>query len=508
MLRSADASLVASIEGVPDAEGWELGPGGRYVALQGPDTLVRVLETRRGAELGRLAHTHAVERLLHSPDGTALLTVDRLGAIAAWPLAAPSVQASRPLGRTAAAASVSTSADGRRLAFTRADGAVAVLDVAVGTELYRLRLAAAAPVTATQLSDDGTELVTRTGDRLRLWSLPAVPVPPRGRLADGVPTAVALDRSSELLAVGLASGQLQLELGAAAANSTTALAFFGHRGPITAAALNAGRSLAATGGSDGIVRVWDTASGAPTVAVMQPAEGAVTLVALSDDGRSVASAAERVVRIAAVADGRVLAELRADGVVTALAFAPDGVSIAVGTTTGTVVLALAATGAERASVRLGADVTSLAFTPDGSRLAVGDASGTITLLATSAGNSQGSVRHWSAPIRWLEFSRDGSALLAATDAWVHALAVMTPALEPFASKLVAWPAAGTVRAAISATSIGFAGIAVDGSLRSGVLDLTAAPVGAADTAALVARDWTAVFALRLNDNGEPVPFDP
>ena len=145
-----------------------------------------------------------------------------------------------------------------------------------------------------------------------------------------MPTAVALDRSSELLAVGLASGQLQLELGAAAANSSTALAFFGHRGPITAAALNAGRNLAATGGSDGIVRVWDTASGAPTVAVMQPAEGAVTLVALSDDGRSVASAAERVVRIAAVADGRVMAELRADGAVTALAFAPDGASIAVG----------------------------------------------------------------------------------------------------------------------------------------------------------------------------------
>ena len=119
VLRSADASLVASIEGVPDAEGWELGPGGRYVALQGPDTLVRVLETRRGTELGRLAHTHAVERLLHAPDGTALLTVDRLGAIAAWPLAAARYTLGRPLGRTAAAASVSTSADGRRLAFTR-----------------------------------------------------------------------------------------------------------------------------------------------------------------------------------------------------------------------------------------------------------------------------------------------------------------------------------------------------------------------------------------------------
>ena len=44
------------------------------------------------------------------------------------------------------------------------------------------------------------------------------------------------------------------------------------------------------------------------------------------------------------------------------------------------------------------------------------------------------------------------------------------------------------------TSIRFAGVAVDGSLRSGVLDLTAAPVGADDTAALVARDWPSVRA--------------
>ena len=39
--------------------------------------VVRVLETRRGAELARLPHAHAVERLLHSNDGAMLVTVDR-----------------------------------------------------------------------------------------------------------------------------------------------------------------------------------------------------------------------------------------------------------------------------------------------------------------------------------------------------------------------------------------------------------------------------------------------
>ena len=30
----------------------------------------------------------------------------------------------------------------------------------------------------------------------------------------------------------------------------------------------------------------------------------------------------------------------------------------------------------------------------------------------------------------------------------------------------------------------------------------------ADASALVARDWSAALALQLNDNGDPVPFDP
>ena len=203
VLRSADASLVASIEGAPDAQGWELGPGGRYVALRGPDTVVRVLETRRGTELRRLAHADAVERLLHAADGGALLTVDRSGVIAAWSLAAARAELGRPLGRTAAAASVSASADGGRLAFTRDDGAVAVLDVAAGAELYRLRLSRSQPVTTTQLAADGGELVTQSGAMLKLWTLPSKSVTPRAALAAGVPTALALDRTSDLLAVGL-----------------------------------------------------------------------------------------------------------------------------------------------------------------------------------------------------------------------------------------------------------------------------------------------------------------
>ncbi len=510
VLRSSDGSLVGTIEGTPDVQRWELGPGGRYVALLGPETVVRVLETRRGAELRRLPHSDAVERLLHSSDGAVLVTVDSAGSIASWPLALASEERGRPLGRTVAAATVSASADGRRLAFTRGDGAVAVVDVAAGAELYRLRIARSVPVTRTQLSADGTELVTQSAAALKVWRLPAKPVTPRSSDVDAVPTAIALDGVNDVVAVGLASGQLQI-VAAAAPAARPSLSFFGHRGRISSAALNGTGRLAATGGNDGIVRVWDVESGAPTAVVAQPADAPVAIVALSSNGAYVASGAARAVRVATVADGRVMAEIQTEDAATAVAFAPDSAGLAVGDAAGGVVIApLAAEARDRTTVRLGAATTSLAFAPDGRRLAAATADGAIALLAAASGDIESVVRHWSQPIRWLEFSADGDTLLVATDAWLHALAA-TPASAPTPahSKLVVWPASNAVLTAVSATTVRVAGVDAGGALTSGIIDLAALPSAVtADASALVARDWSALLELRLNDNGDPVPFDP
>jgi WD40 repeat protein len=506
VLRSADGSLVATIEGAPDVQRWELGPGGRYAALQGPESVVRVIEMRRGAELRRLPHSHAVERLLHSSDGAVLVTVDRAGAIASWPLALASAGLGRPLGRTIAAETVSTSADGRRLAFTRDDGAVAVIDVPTAAELYRLRIARSVPVTRTQLSADGAELVTQSGATLRTWRLPAKPVTPRPLAAEALPTALALDSAGDLIGVGLASGQLQI-VAASAPAVRPALSFFGHRGGIAAAAVNRSSGLAATGGTDGIVRIWDVASGAPASAVAQSADAPVTAVALSADGRYVVSAAARTVRTANAADGGVIAELQAESAVTSLAVAPDAAWLAVGDAGGVVIAPLAGDGRDRVTVRLGATVTSLAFSPDGRRLAAATADGAIALVAVADGDLEGTVRHWSQPIRWLQFSPDAASLLVATDAWLHALAA-TPALAPVHSKLVVWPASEHVLNAVSATTVAFAGVEAGGALASGVIDLTALPTSVIpDASTLVARDWSELLALRLNDNGDPVPLD-
>jgi hypothetical protein len=322
-----------------------------------------------------------------------------------------------------------------------------------------------------------------------------------------LPTALAIDRTSDVIAVGLASGQLHFGPVAATAEARDSLPFFGHRGPVTSVAMNGARGMAASGGNDGIVRLWDLASGSPTGAVAQPIDAPIALVALSADGAHVASAAGRTVRVASTADGRLTLELQAESAVTALAFSPDSARIAAGDASGSVQLAALAEPRERESLNVGAAVASLAFRPDGSRLFAADGSGAITTIVPATGAVEATARLWSQPIRWLEWSPDGGALLVATDAWLHALAA-TAELAPVHSKLVTWPASSAAFAAISATSVAFAGITGD-AVATGTIDLAAAPRAVqGDAAALVARDWSAALGLRLNDNAEPVPVDP
>src|SRR6185503_8107263 len=185
----------------------------------------------------------------------------------------------------------SLAGNGSRLAYTRDDGAVTVLDWATGSEIARLRAARASPVTTTQLAADGSELVTLGGGSVRRWRLPsAAPAAPAAN-AEVVATALALDRAVDVVAVGFASGQVDVATAGELARPRAPLAFFGHRGQVTTAAVDAAHNLVATGGADGIVRLWDSASGAPTGVVMQPAAAPIDAVALSADGSLVANAA-------------------------------------------------------------------------------------------------------------------------------------------------------------------------------------------------------------------------
>jgi hypothetical protein len=71
------------------------------------------------------------------------------------------------------------------------------------------------------------------------------------------------------------------------------------------------------------------------------------------------------VRVAAVADGRVVNEIQSVAPVTALAFSADASAIAIGDAAGTLSLAVLVAPRQAWTAQLGAAVTTLAFAPNG-----------------------------------------------------------------------------------------------------------------------------------------------
>jgi len=150
-----------------------------------------------------------------------------------------------------------------------------------------------------------------------------------------------------------------------------------HDGPVTAVAVSADGKTIASAGVDRTVRLWDAATGTPRATLLGH-RGPVLALAWSPDGKTLASAsADRTVRLWD-AEGRTRAVLEghAEGVV-ALAFRADGL-LAGGALDGTVKLwDGGGKGTEIDSFRLAgakADefvpVCALAFSPDGKTLAV------------------------------------------------------------------------------------------------------------------------------------------
>jgi WD40 repeat protein len=158
----------------------------------------------------------------------------------------------------------------------------------------------------------------------------------------------------------------------------------GHEKAILALTFSAGGGLVSAG-ADGAVKLWD-ASGKEQGALPVQA-GAVAAVALSPDGKTLATAGAKLpVRLWSLADRARRKELppSAKASVATLAFAPDGKTLVTGGSSGALAFWETVTGEQLMDFEDGKKaVTALVFAPGGERLAVAD--------------SDGAVRLWSAP---------------------------------------------------------------------------------------------------------------
>jgi hypothetical protein len=365
------------------------------------------------------------------------------------------------------------SADGLRLAYPAGAGEVIVRATASGARLASVWIGGDATGAArARLSPDGGRLVTSSGQRFRVWSLPSAsePRPSTERAADLDVTALGVDAAADAVALGSGDGEIRIgdaaDLGRAVAPSAE-LGYFAHRGAVRALALNTALGVVASGGEDGVVRLADLETGVPRdVAFARSAESGeapIVAVALSPDGRFVAGVTRSSIRIWSAADGTVALDI-----------------------------ALAAHGA----------LTSFAFAPGGDYVAAGTADGTVQIWRRG-GQARGAARRLPSAVRWLGFGSDG-VLLAATDRWLHTFAVGPAGLEPLHSRPAPGSAAGArAFAAAGEERVRVLGFDARGVLRRADVDL-AAPGTASVPPEVLNRDWSAALGLRLDDAGEVV----
>jgi RNA polymerase sigma factor (sigma-70 family) len=276
------------------------------------------------------------------------------------------------------------------------------------------------------LSPDGRTLAASAGRAVSLWETGTGKPVARFELTDAA-RGLAFAPAGDRIAVGSADGTIRL---LEASSGKEVRRFVGHVadpkepfGGIDGVLFGPGGRSLVSWASDQTLRLWETATGRQ-VRTFGPDKVPVGSAALSADGRWLAAstwnpgAAAQPVQLWDVETGRAVRSFRTPHEPGALAFSPDGTTLAVAFAkevqeAGKVLLFEAATGKEvRTLAGHDAAVFALAFAPDGKRLATAGYDETIRLWDLGSGGPVWKAGPLGTPVYQLAFSRDGRALVS------------------------------------------------------------------------------------------------
>ncbi|MGW1803488.1 WD40 domain-containing protein [Streptomyces sp. NPDC002078] len=406
---------------------------GALLATGDADGVVTVWDTASGTPLHRLpGHCAPVYTVAFGPGDSTLVTGDASGAVRLWDLESGRRTGELP-GHRGAVYRARFSPDGTLLATTdqgddRDGGTVRVWDLATGTPRHEFT-GHSGRVYTLDFHPGGALLVSAdTEGEVRLWDLAG------GRCAGllggcrGAVYQVLFDPDGGLLAAGDSAGVVRVwgvdpEADPVAAPLHRQPAE--HRGSVWVCKfrphgdtpLQGPGALLVTGGNDGVVRLWEPATGQGRRILRGHGRRVGTLSFSADGSMLAAGGNDGVVRVWQATSGRRLRELtgQSDRLVSA-AFGPAGPLLATASSDGDLYLWNAATGEYQRELDVETDhVWAEAFSADGELLATANDDDTVRLWYRATGAHVATITEHYGRVRAIAFRSDGTVLATGCD---------------------------------------------------------------------------------------------